>query len=54
MNRMEDEWLHLKRELLASCLFEDEYNLAIALIEAIKQRANSGNYSVECFKFISV
>ncbi len=36
MNRIEDEWLHLKREQLASRLFEDEYDLALALIEAIR------------------
>lgn len=36
MNRIEDEWLHLKRESLASRLFEDEYDLAVALIEAIR------------------
>lgn len=54
MNRIEDEWLHLKREQLASRLFEDEYDLALALIEAIEQRADKGNYSVERFKFIPV
>lgn len=36
MNRIEDEWLHLKREHLASRLFEDEYDLAMAVIEAIR------------------
>lgn len=54
MNRIEDEWLHLKREQLASRLFEDEYDLALALIEAIEQRAEKGNYSVERFKSIPV
>lgn len=28
MNRIEDEWLHLKRDELASRVFEDEYDLA--------------------------
>lgn len=51
MNRIEDEWLHLKREQLASRLFDDEYDLALALIEAIEQRGCDGNYSVERFKF---
>jgi putative transposase len=54
MNRIEDEWLHLKRESLASRLFEDEYDLSLALIAAIEQRGEQGNYSVERFKFIPV
>lgn len=54
MNRIEDEWLHLKRESFASRLFEDEYDLALALIEAIEQRGHKGNYAVERFKFIHV
>ncbi|HYW19003.1 MAG TPA: transposase [Nodularia sp. (in: cyanobacteria)] len=32
MNRIEDEWLHLLRDQLAGQLFEDEYELAIAII----------------------
>ncbi|MBD2088263.1 transposase [Microcoleus sp. FACHB-1515] len=54
MNRIEDEWLHFKREHLASRLFEDEYDLALALIDAIEQRGYQGSYSVERFKFIPV
>ena len=51
MNRIEDEWLHLKRHELYSQIFDDEYDLAIALIHAIENRANNGNYSVERFIF---
>lgn len=29
MNRIEDEWLHLKRDELSARVFEDEYDLAI-------------------------
>ncbi|MBD2612387.1 transposase [Nostoc punctiforme FACHB-252] len=47
INRIEDEWLHLKRYELSSHIFDDEYELAIALIETIENRANNGNYSVE-------
>jgi putative transposase len=54
MNRIEDERLHLKREHLAGRLFEDEYDLALTLIDAIEQRGHKGNYAVECFKFIPV
>lgn len=51
MNPIEDEWLHLKRHELSSQIFDDEYELAIALIYTIQNRANNGNYSVERFIF---
>lgn len=51
MNRIEDEWLHLKREEFATRLFDDEYDLVIAVIDAIEHRANVGNYTVERFRF---
>ncbi|NMF63278.1 transposase [Brasilonema octagenarum] len=34
MNRIEDEWLHLKRDELASRVFEDEYELALSVCVA--------------------
>lgn len=51
MNRIEDEWLHLKRDELAGRVFEDEYDLAIAIIRGIQARAQQGNYGVERFLF---
>lgn len=51
MNRIEDEWLHLKRDELSSQIFDDEYELALALIHAIENRANKANYSVKRFIF---
>lgn len=51
MNRIEDEWLHLKRDELASRVFDDEYELAIAIIEGIENRAAQGQYEVERFMF---
>ncbi len=51
MNRIEDEWLHLKRDELCSQIFEDEYELALALIHPIQNRADKSNYSVERFIF---
>ncbi|WP_052304744.1 transposase [Nostoc punctiforme] len=51
MNRIEDEWLHLKRDELAGQVFEDEYELAIAIIDGINNRANHGHYQVERFTF---
>lgn len=51
LNRIEDEWLHLKRDELAGQVFEDEYELAIAIINGINNRANHGQYQVERFTF---
>jgi putative transposase len=51
MNRIEDEWLHLKRDELAGRVFEDEYDLSIAIRDGIEARAKRGNYQVERFIF---
>ena len=53
MNRIEEEWLHLKRHELSAQLFEDEYDLAIALMEAIDERGQRRGYPVERFRFNS-
>lgn len=51
MNRIEEEWLHLKRDELASRVFEDEVDLAAAIIEGLENRGRSGGYAVNRFKF---
>ncbi|MEW6499181.1 MAG: IS630 family transposase, partial [Cyanobacteriota bacterium] len=51
MNRIEDEWLHLKRDELAGRVFEDEYELAITIMDGINHRAKQGRYQVERFTF---
>ncbi|MDZ7993696.1 MAG: hypothetical protein RMX69_15910 [Nostoc sp. EspVER01] len=48
---IEDEWLHLKRDELAGQVFEDEYELAIAIMDGINHRAKQGQYQVERFTF---
>lgn len=53
MNRIEDEWLHLKRHELSSEVFEHEYDLALALMDAINKRAKRREYTVERFLFNS-
>lgn len=53
MNRIEEEWLHLKRHGLSAQLFEDEYDLAIALVQAIDDRGQRRGYPVERFMFNS-
>lgn len=51
MNRIEEEWLHLKRDELASRVFEDEVDLADAIMAGIENRARQGGYVVERSKF---
>lgn len=51
MNRIEDEWLHLKRDELASRVFEDEVDLADAIMTGIETRGKQGDYPVERFMF---
>lgn len=51
MNRIEDEWLQLKRTELAGRVFEDEVDLAAAIMQGIENRGKNGNYPVERFRF---
>jgi putative transposase len=51
MNRIEDEWLHLKRDELACQVFTDEYDLALAITTGLETRAARGQYAVERFRF---
>lgn len=51
MNRIEEEWLHLKRHQLASRVFDDEYDVAMALIAGIEARGQRRGYSVVRFRF---
>lgn len=51
MNRIEDEWLHLKRDELASQVFEDEVDLAHAIMTGIETRGQRGECTVERFIF---
>ena len=50
INRIVDQWLHLKRDELASGRFKDEYDLAMAIAE-IEARAKREQYPVERFEF---
>lgn len=51
MNRIEDEWLHLKRDELACQVFADEYDLALAIATGLESRAARAEYAVERFRF---
>lgn len=53
MNRIEEEWLQLKTHEIAGRMFEDEYDLAIAVMDGIETRSVKGEYTLERFRFNS-
>ena len=53
MNRIENEWQQLKSFELGGRMFEDEYELAMAVIEGVRSRSQQGRYGTERFKFNS-
>jgi putative transposase len=53
MNPIELEWQHLKKDELASKTFEDELDLAYAVINGVQKRGEKGNYSTERIRFNS-
>ncbi|QLE40006.1 IS630 family transposase [Nostoc sp. C052] len=53
MNPIELEWQHLKKNELASQTFEDELDLAYAVIDGVQNRGEKGNYSTQRVKFNS-
>lgn len=53
MNRIEDQWHQLKAHEIAGQMFEDEYDLAMAVIQGMEARSERGGYPLERFKFNS-
>lgn len=53
MNRIEDEWHQLKTHEIAGRMFEDEYDLAVAIMNGMEARSVKGGYTLERFKFNS-
>ena len=53
LNLIENEWERLKEDELAGQMFEDEYELALAVIEAIESRNSQKGLKVERFRFPS-
>lgn len=49
MNRIELEWLHLKRDELAGQMFNDEKELAVAITEGLDARAEKNGHTTELF-----
>lgn len=53
MNPIELEWQHLKKNELAGQMFDDELQLAYAVIDGVQARGERGNYSTQRVKFNS-
>jgi putative transposase len=53
MNPIELEWQHLKKDELAAKSFEDELDLAYAVIDGVQTRGEKGNYTTQRVKFSS-
>jgi putative transposase len=50
---IELEWQHLKKDELCGQIFDDELDLAYAVIDGVKARGEKGNYSTQRIKFDS-
>ena len=53
MNSIELEWQHIKKDELAGQMFEDELELAYAVINGVEAREKKGNYPTKRIKFSS-
>lgn len=53
MNPIEGEWHQIKTHELGGRMFEDELELAYAVMDGIDARAKAGGYQAERFKFPS-
>lgn len=53
MNPIELEWQYIKKNELAGKMFEDELELAYAVIHGVEVRAERGKYTTERVKFNS-
>ena len=51
MNPIELEWQHLKKDELCGQVFDDELDLAYAVIKGVKARGEKGNYNTQRVKF---
>ena len=53
MNRIEEQWHQLRTHEIAGRMFEDEYDLALAIMDGMEARSVKGGYTLERFKFNS-
>jgi hypothetical protein len=53
MNPIKPEWHQLKTHELAGQMFEDEYDLALVVMDGVEAQGHRGGYSTVRFKFNS-
>lgn len=51
LNRIENEWQRIKEDELAGRMFEDEYELCLAVISAVESRQQSNGLQVTRYRF---
>jgi putative transposase len=51
MNPIEGQWHQLKTHEIAGELFDNEYDLAMAVMTGMENRSQNGGYTLERFKF---
>lgn len=51
MNLIEEEWQRLKEDEIAGRMFDDEYDLAMAVIASIDSRSERRGYKAERYRF---
>ena len=51
LNRIENEGQRIKEDELAGRMFEDEYELFLAVVEAIESRQKRNGLEVERYRF---
>lgn len=51
MNPVELEWHHMKKDEIAGQMFEDELELAYAVMDAAEARGRRNGHKVERFRF---
>lgn len=51
MNLIKSEWLQLKTHEIAGQMFDNEYELALAIIAGMESRSSVGGYPIERFIF---
>lgn len=53
LNEIETQWHQLKAHEIAGQIFDNEYDLAMTVIQGMKKRSERGNYHLERFIFNS-
>lgn len=53
MNPIELEWQHLKKDELSGQMFDDELDLAYAVMDGVQARGERGNYKTQRVRFNS-